>query len=184
MEERMVNDECHPQDEKYIELLIDTYGYDVYKLAYFYMKDKGKAEDITQEVFFTCLHKLKDFRGDFKQIKYWLLKITSNKCKDSLRSWAHKYTTITNAFSDSLISKEPTQESILIKKQENSELVTQIFNLSIKYREVILLYYYQEMKINEIAELLNINENSVKTRLRRGREKLRSVMKGDFENDE
>jgi RNA polymerase sigma-70 factor (ECF subfamily) len=182
MEERTINYEFDVNDEKNVEKLIEKYGYDIYKLAYFYVKDKGKAEDITQEVFLTCFDKMTYFRGDFSQVKNWLLKITSNKCKDYLRSWAYKYTTISNSFIESLRSKESSLESSLIKKHESSELVALILDLPIKYREVIILYYYQEMKIREIADLLNINENSVKTRLRRGKEKLKNDLKGELIN--
>jgi RNA polymerase sigma-70 factor (ECF subfamily) len=180
MEERLIQHHFDVNDEKNVDLLIELYSKDVYKVAYFYVKDQGKAEDITQEVFLTCFEKLKDFRGDFSQIKHWLLKITSNKAKDYLKSWAYKYMTLSNSFIETMRSKEPLQESILMKKHENAVLAVHILNLPIKYREVILLYYYQELKIHEIADLLNTNENSVKTRLRRGKDKLRSLLKGEI----
>jgi RNA polymerase sigma factor (sigma-70 family) len=163
-----------------VEMLAGLYGYEVYKLAYFYLKDKGMAEDITQEVFVTCLEKIDQFYGNIDQAKFWLLKITTNKCKDIFRSWKYKYTLLSDHILDSLKSSEPQQEANLIKKYEKDVLVDKILKLPLKYREMIILFYYQELKINEISDLLEISQNTVKSRLHRGKEKLKHSLKGEY----
>ncbi|MEH7386567.1 sigma-70 family RNA polymerase sigma factor [Bacillus sp. JJ1521] len=164
--------------EQTMEWLIQEYGYDVYKLAFFYLKDKGKAEDISQEVFITCYEKLSNFEGEFTKIKHWLLRITSNKCKDVLRSWPYKYIQFTDTLFDRFKNLELSPEERFTSMNEKSELVREILKLPIKYREVIIFYYYEDLKISEISNILQINENTVKTRLRRGKGQLKNTIKG------
>jgi RNA polymerase sigma-70 factor (ECF subfamily) len=61
---------------------------------------------------------------------------------------------------------------VYIHQQHSSEIIEQIANLSGKYKEVIILYYYQEMNMSEISDVLNISINTVKSRLLRGKETL------------
>ena len=71
-------------------------------------------------------------------------------------------------------------EDDIERRIENTELFKKVMNLATKYREVILLYYYQDLKVNEIADVLKISESSVKMRLQRARTKL----KENFEKEE
>ena len=64
-------------------------------------------------------------------------------------------------------------EDDIERRIENTELFKKVMNLATKYREVILLYYYQDLKVNEIADVLKISESSVKMRLQRARTKLK-----------
>jgi RNA polymerase sigma-70 factor, ECF subfamily len=163
-----------------VEFLAEQYGYEIYKLAFFYLKDKGLAEDVTQEVFVKCLEKVDQFNGNSEQAKYWLLKITTNKCKDILKSLRYKFTLLSSNNLESLQSREPSQENKFIQKYEEAELVSKILKLPIKYREVIILFYYQELTIKEISTILAMSENTVKSRLHRGKEKLKASLKGVF----
>lgn len=61
---------------------------------------------------------------------------------------------------------------------ENNMLGRAVFELPVKYREVIIFYYYKELKIEEIAALLSVSDNTIKTRLRRAREKLKIKLEG------
>jgi len=70
----------------------------------------------------------------------------------------------------------PSIEQKKIHEEQQSELVEALLQLSIKYREVLILHYYDDYKIREIAELLQVSENTVKTRLVRGREKLKPLL--------
>jgi RNA polymerase sigma-70 factor, ECF subfamily len=162
-----------------VEMLVKNYSYDVYKMAFFYLKDKGKAEDISQEVFLTCVQKLHTFNGTPSQIKYWLLKITANKCKDVIRSWTYRYESLTDKLVEIFPGKASTQEEILFQKQTQKDLADKILGLPLHYREVIILYYYEEMTVEEITDFLKVNPNTVKTRLKRGREKLKGFLKGE-----
>jgi len=66
----------------------------------------------------------------------------------------------------------------MIESEEKELIFQQVLSLPIKLREVITLYYYEECTVDEIAKLLNLNTNTVKTRLHRGRNSLKTSLKG------
>ncbi|WP_036821188.1 sigma-70 family RNA polymerase sigma factor [Pontibacillus yanchengensis] len=70
--------------ETFIEQLIKEYHQSITRLAFTYVKDQPLAEEVTQDVFLTCFHKIESFRND-SSIKTWLYRITINKSKDQLR---------------------------------------------------------------------------------------------------
>ena len=138
------------------------------RLAFYYDKNWSTAEDIVQEVFVTYYEKSGQFESR-SSIRTYLAKITVNKCHDYLRSWKNKLNLYSNPFANKSVSTKNSPEHLMIQKDTNDKLVQQILEMSIKYREVILLYYYHELKIMEISEILNCSENTVKTRLSRAK---------------
>lgn len=159
-----------------LEKLIAEHGTELKRLAFLYVKDHSLAEDIIQEVFIACYHNLNNFREE-SSYKTWLTKITINKCKDTFKKWSFRNL----LYKDNLETKlheHLTPENKLMAKVEDHLLAEQIIALPIKFREVIILFYYEEFTLEEISSLLNININTVKTRLYRAKTKLRDSMKG------
>ncbi len=154
--------------EAVLEIIMDEYGESVVWLAFSYLKDKGKSEDIAQEVFITCYTKLDSFNME-SSLKSWVLTITANKCKDVLKSWAHRNIIFAQSLLGTFKQQGSDPDLELIGSEENRELTKNILKLPIKYREVIFLHYFEDLKVQEISEFLSIKENSVKTRLRRAR---------------
>lgn len=144
------------------------------RLAYGYVKDLQAAEDIVQEVFIKFHHNYHRYeeRGE---VKSFLAKMTVNKSKDYLKSWTHKKVQLQNKFF-SPVGKKTADE--LIRKDEQTIIGEAILNLSLKQREVLMHFYFNEMTIPGIAHILSIPESTVKTRLTRGRELLRNELKG------
>lgn len=163
--------------ESIFEKLMTEHGESLARLAYTYVKDRGRVEDIIQDVFLRAFRSYHSFRGD-ADIKTWLYRITINRCKDELRSWSFRKLFYTDEVMDWNIdrSQEPTPELKLITKHENQQLGQAILQLPIKLREVIILFYYQDLSIEQIAKLLGITQNTVKTRLFRGRKKLAAII--------
>ncbi len=157
-----------------LEQMMNQYGDYIARTCYIYLKDWALAEDAVQEVFIKAYKHMSEFRKESSE-KTWLTSIAINICKNYVRtSWFRKVQ----------IGVEKTEtynmlEDELINQINQSELLKQVMDLPIKYREVILLYYYQDFKINEIAEILGISGSSIKMRLNRGRKKL----KDDFEEE-
>lgn len=147
--------------------IVREYVNDIRKIVYTYVKNHHTMEDITQEVFWSAYRNLGQFRGD-SAIKTWLIKIAINKAKDYLKSWHYRAIKITNLIKEDSINRET--EQAVIDNDRDQELAKVIMDLPIKYREVIILYYYEELDTNEISNILNINLNTVKTRLNRGRD--------------
>jgi RNA polymerase sigma-70 factor, ECF subfamily len=170
------------QKEEIIDELMELYSEKVYLLAYSYVKDKGMAEDIAQEVFIKCFKSLQYFRGDSK-ISSWIYRITANTAKDFLRSKSFNLFKYPISFFENL-TKNDTPVDALIKKDEKELVLQTVLNLPTKYREIIILYYFQDEKQEVIAEILNLNLNTVKTRLSRARallkEKLTSFTGADL----
>ena len=77
----------------------------------------------------------------------------------------------------------PLDKEITFEDKEERDVYFEVLRLPLKYRTILQLYYYENLKIEEIAEILKINSNTVKTRLRRAREKLKINLKGGFENE-
>ncbi|WP_349409213.1 sigma-70 family RNA polymerase sigma factor [Pseudalkalibacillus sp. SCS-8] len=171
----------YPKDEV-IELLMDQYGEKLTRLAYTYVKDWGKAEDIVQEVFVTCYTKLDTFRGE-SSVKTWIYRITINRCHDYHRTWSFRNLLFTDKISRMMKGDLHTPESDLIAKDEKQMVAKQVLSLPIKYREMLLLYYFEELSVQEISVMLLINESTVKTRLHRGRQLLKDVISSERSDD-
>jgi RNA polymerase sigma-70 factor (ECF subfamily) len=160
-----------------IEILLNKYGKDIKKLAYMYVRDWGKAEDITQEVFIICYKKIHLFRGD-SSYKTWLYKITVNKCKDELKRKDFWQFRLADKLKHHLPKSERTTEEQVITKSEDQELAEKVLSLPVKYREVIILFYYEGLKIKEIHELTGLNIETIKTRLSRAKKMLHKMYEG------
>ena len=157
-----------------LEQMMNQYGDYIARTCYIYLKDWALAEDAVQEVFIKAYKHMSEFRKESSE-KTWLTSIAINICKNYVRtSWFRKV-----QIGIEKIEAYNTLEDELLNQINQSELLKQVMDLPIKYREVIPLYYYQDFKINEIAEILGISESSIKMRLNRGRKKL----KDDFEEE-
>jgi RNA polymerase sigma-70 factor, ECF subfamily len=155
-------------EEQRFELLLDEYGEKLTRLAYTYVKDWGKAEDIVQDTFLSFYAKQDQFRGDCS-LKNWLFKLTINRCKDYLKSSAYKRLIFGTILDKWMPTTNSSPELKLIVKNDYDELATHIMNLPIKYRECIIFYYQEELSVAEISEMLQEKEATIKTRLHRAR---------------
>ncbi|KAA0547001.1 sigma-70 family RNA polymerase sigma factor [Bacillus sp. BGMRC 2118] len=157
--------------EEIFSELIDVMGTKIMRLAFTYVKDEKIAEDITQEVFLRCYKHIDQFRGE-ASIKTWIYTITVNLCKDYLRSWSYR-----KLFTFEKVDKEHTsQNSVLdyvLDTLEKKNLAHAVLQLPVKYREVIILHYYEDYTVHEMKDILQLNEDTIRTRLRRAREKLK-----------
>jgi RNA polymerase sigma factor (sigma-70 family) len=166
--------------EETLKWLMKAYGNDVIRIAFTYLNQKELAEDVAQDVFIKCYEKIDTFRNE-SSYKTWLVRITVNRCKDVLKSWSFKNLFITDIFKPNQAVSSPEHQ--IIGNEENELISKQVIQLPVKLREVIILFYYQEFSIEEISELLRINPNTVKTRLHRGRQKLKESFEGAWAID-
>lgn len=164
---------------EWLEYLMDTYGNALTKLSFTYIKDLGKAQEIVQDVFFLCYERYEEIH-QIASLKAWLYKVTINRSKDSLRSGWLKRVILDN-FIPVYTKAAHSTEQTLIKQEQQEDLLTHVLELPVKYRESLLLFYYEDLSIAEMVYTLQLNENTIKTRLKRGRELLKqSVKDGDF----
>lgn len=140
------------------------------RTCFLYLRDRTLAEDAVQETFLKAYRSLASFRGECSE-KTWLMKIAMNTCCDLRR--AHRLRSIDPRRIPELL---PQAAEPFAPAEE--ELVTQVIQLPRKLREVVLLYYYQDMTVTEIAVSLGISQSSVSGRLKRARGKLRTLLEG------
>ena len=162
-----------------IEQLIDTYSDYLYRIAFIYTKDRTAAEEVVQDVFFNYYHKSHQFHGD-ATIKTYLVKMTINRSYDYLRSWKNKKQQILEMIQSSVKGTE----QLYVEKELRAEITAAVLTLPVKDREVLLLDYYEEMTVTEIAELLVLSVSTVKSRLQRARKKLKPKLQMEVMQDE
>lgn len=143
------------------------------KIAFLYVKDWPAAEDIVQDVFVTYYEKFEQFEGR-SSLKTYLIRITINKCKDHLKSWRYRKQSLTNKF---FMSKQDRRR--VVEDAERLDIANAVLNLPIHLREVVIHFYYEEQSVLEVAQLLAISDNTVKTRLRRARQLLKEKLSND-----
>lgn len=160
-----------------MEQLVEEYGEYLFHLSYLYVKDKQLAEEITQDVFFTYATKGGSFRGE-SALKTYLTRILINRCHDELRKMKRKNVL---QFLTPFWTNEKSAEQEVLKQQQFQSLKQAVMGLPIHYREVIILFYYEEFEAWEIADLLDVSQNTVRTRLRRGKDLLRSKLSSQSE---
>lgn len=156
-------------DPAYFARLYDQYATDVLRVCYFYLSDREKAEDICQDVFVRLMttHPLLQPGRE----KSWLLKVALNRCRDLWRgAWLKR-----------VILGGPTFELIpapdeFSRRDDQQAMMAAINQLPATFKEVILLHYYQGKNIAEIAQMLELPEGTISSRLSRGRKKLESIL--------
>ncbi|WP_446898975.1 sigma-70 family RNA polymerase sigma factor [Clostridium sp. LBM24168] len=166
-----------------LERLMNSYGNDVLRTAFVYLKDRHLAEDVFQEVFIKVYKNFHKFNGQSSE-KTWILAITINTCRDVLRSsWIKRVLRFQDPEYEILNLKENSIDidDKAIKNIEYEDLLKKVMNLPKKYKEVILLYYYNELSTPEISQTLKIPEGTVRSRLYRARDLLKYNIGGTIE---
>lgn len=164
------------KDESAFNELYERYHKLVYYIAYQITRCEADAEEIKQEVFIKVLRYANDIK-DTARFKYWLVTITHNECKRLFRS--HKDKAMDEAKLDQLYVQAEKRREFLpeenIHYQEDMEvLMSCMLKLSDEQREVISLKYFGQMSIDEIAQLLDIPNGTVKSRLANAKKMLRA----------
>lgn len=158
--------------EAFEELLLQYKSY-LYKVAYTYVKDKEAALDILQEASFKAwlnIHSLKDE----EKFKPWITKILVNTAINYIRKES-KVIYIDDE--NPIISSENIVSKKAISLEEKLDLYKAIDLLKPKYKTVIILKYFDDMKIEDISYVLDVPINTVKSHLKRAKESLSDILK-------
>ena len=147
------------------EAVVKLYADMVFRLAYSYLKNRADAEDVMQETLLKLY--TQDPFDTPEHERFWVVRVAVNECRRLLRSpWRCR--------------TGPLEEAPEPAAQEDSlELLSAVRALPDKYSAVIHLYYYEGYSIKEIAKTLGLPAATVGTRLARGRERLRQMLKED-----
>lgn len=153
-----------------LEQYMDTYSLELLKLAIVYVKDKQVAEDIVQDVFIQLYYS--NTYEEQGKLGSYLKTLTVNRCKNYLKSWSYRMMQL----KETVIERGTKKRDALVLQEERAYLTKQLFALPLQYREVIYFYYYEELKVKDIASVLSVPENTVKTRLRKARSLLKEAL--------
>ena len=144
LEERRLLKELIEGSEFSFNALYNLWASRLYHFAFSYLKSDSAAKDVVQETFVKAYRSLNRFRGESCE-KTWLIRIAINVCRDIQRTaWFRNLGRMVN-LDDVKIPQE---------MKVKSEVVDQIMRMPKKLREVVLLYYYEDMSQSEIAEVL------------------------------
>lgn len=144
----------------------------LYLIALSFTQNSTDAEDIMQNVFIKLWKYKKPFESE-KHIDKWLTTVCVNESKDFIKSPFRK-------------RNLPLDEAInisVLDETDNIDLFKAVMSLPTKERAVIHLFYYEDMSILDISNILKIKESAVKTRLFRSREKLKMLLGDEWINE-
>ena len=162
------------EKDRLLVIAMEEQGHYLTRLAYAFVKNEGKAEDIVQEVFIRYYINLDIFEG-LSSVKTYLYRITVNECRNYFKSWAYRKMELSNLVNN-LLSHKQTPEEELLQKEQEEYIAVKINELSSKYKEVLWLHYFAELTVEEIGEVLKCSPNTIKTRLVRGRKAARLTL--------
>lgn len=152
------------------EEVVHRYSQTVAAVCVMRVQNWADAEDCYQNVFLKLLTKAPAFR-DENHLKAWLIRVAVNECKNYIRDNRRVLSL------DSLGSEPVSFDTT------SSDLSWALMRLPSDYREVLYLFYSERYTVREIASILGKRENTVKTLLRRGRERLKAIYGGERNGD-
>ena len=147
------------------EQIVRTYADMVYRIAYRYVKNSIDADDVFSEAFLAYFKKERSFDSE-EHRKAWLIRVTINCAKDLLEQRPQQQQ----------LQEEILPDRSMPDRDTYIDLHHAIEGLRPEYREVIKLYYLDDLSVREISQILNRKENTIKTQLSRARETLRTVL--------
>lgn len=160
-------------DEAFAELM-DTCKEQLYRIAYSYLKSETDALEALQETTFRAYKSIKKLRRP-EYFKTWLIRILINYCNDEIKR-SRKYIAMEEHHM-SQVGDGDINDSL-----EFMDIIPAIYGLKKDYQEVIILRYFEDLKINEIAYIKDIPEGTVKTRINRALRELKSLLEGGQKN--
>ena len=147
----------------------------IYRIALTKTKSSHDADDIFQEVFLKLVMNEKPFESE-EHRKAWLIRVTVNCCNSHfVAPWRKNV----DSMEDVMLEQLPDESEVFWRESGSPDVYAQVMKLPEQMREVVLLFYYEDMSIREIAEAVGTSEVNVKKRLSRAREKLRLEMESE-----
>ena len=158
--------------EARLEAWVRAYGTAILRTCFVCLSDAKEAEDAMQETFLKAWRAMESFEGrGGASEKTWLMHIAMNVCRDVRRTRWFRHVDMRKAL-------EEIPQGVASVLPEDRALLMDIMALPDKYKEPLLLYYYQDMTIEETAQLLGVGKSTVHNRLRKAEGLLKLVLKG------
>lgn len=154
--------------DKQIEQAIAKYMTMLFRVAYSITRSRQDSEDVVQEVFLRWTRHRADFRSDEHE-KAWLIKATVNRARSNQTSaWKRRIVPVEDVFEG-------------VQDEAEHPATDAVAKLPEKQRIVVHLHYFEDMSVVEIARLTGMPESTVKSHLKRAREALKDLLKGEYD---
>jgi len=167
---------CQAGDPEAFSMLVGQYRSVLFGTAYLMMRDRGLAEDAVQEALIQIWKHLPSFRLK-SSIKTWLVRILINEVKQQFRKKKLPMIPIESAGDETGTLDEP--ETALIRSEERHSLRQALDRLQPEQREAVVLRYYSELTVPEIATVTGQREGTIKARLSRALDRLGEILRND-----
>lgn len=166
-------------DEVAWAMLVGQYQEAVFRLAYLLLADADEAKDVAQEVFIRAFYALDRFDSS-RPLHPWLLSITTNLARNRQRSLGRYLAAVTRWFQTEPEPVMPNPGDEHLRQQEAKTLWQAVQRLSRADQEIIYLRYFLELSVEEAAEAAEIAPGTVKSRLHRALNRLRTTVMEEF----
>ena len=157
------------RDETAFRALYERYHIPLYRFVAGLLRDPAMAEDVTSEALWDVWRGAEKFAGR-SRVRTWMFTIARNKAISALRK--RRESALDDTFAERIADDADTPETSSQKASVAENLQDCVLQLGDKHREIVHLVYYQEMSIKEVAAILEIPENTVKTRMFHARKQL------------
>lgn len=182
-------DKLKASDAAAFETLVERFSGSIYAVALRISADREEAEDLTQETFLRAFKSIKGFRGD-ASLKTWLIRIAINQSRNRSRWWRRRRRDKTVSLDepigdtgvyvgDTVAGATADPEVETLRREREAALLRALSTLKPIYREAIVLADIEGLTYAECSTALDINMGTLKSRIARAREELRSKLK-DF----
>jgi RNA polymerase sigma-70 factor, ECF subfamily len=159
------------------ESLVGIHQEAVFRLAYLLLGDPDDAEDIAQESFLRAWRHLHSFDSS-RPLRPWLLSISANLARNRRRSAGRYFAALLRAFRDEPISERIEEQNT--RNLQAHDLWKAVQKLNLLDQQIVYLRYFLDLPVAETAQILQVAEGTVKSRLSRALEKLRDIIQKDF----
>ena len=169
---------CIEGDDQAIEIFVRRHETDIFRLVFSVLQDPIEAREAAQDTFITALKALPNYQ-ERSSLKAWLCTIALNVSRNRLRKrkvLEKLHNTLTVVFQIET-RKQPTVEESVIQTEKEKAAWNALNELDEKHRMVMILRYFHELPVHEIAEILSITEGTVHSRLHTARKRLRIALK-------
>ncbi len=167
-------------DARAFGLLYDAYYSQIYAYALKRTASVSAAQDITSEVFFNALKSIAKFQWRNIPFSAWLYRIAAHEVSNHYRANGHRQVSLDELVEPNIADEEQADAQTRLEQQADFLAVRAVVaRLPEKYREVVMLRFFDHMQLNEIAQVLGKSEGTVKSLLHRGLAKLREMVRQD-----
>lgn len=175
-EKRWINQIKKHASESAANKLISKYYKEMYAFIYKQTLDAELSLDLTQELFITVLKSLKNYDGKRASFRTWLYKLASNRLVDYYRSKSYKYAKVVESMEDHDF-EDDYDLSVSFEYKEDVEKIAALVNeLEVKSQQIVRLKLFGEYTFQEIAQIEDISESTVKTRYYAALKRMRQAM--------